>query len=119
VDNHGFYTLSDHEYYTLSDHGFYTLSDQTDDYQIGICCFSTKQTTLRSKLSFFRKQYDGDVLSYDPGSLIMEWKSEFDLDKTPSKLEKFKFLDYCFIRFNKLQILYRYKQTKNRTYSTL
>jgi hypothetical protein len=27
----------------------------------------------------------------DPGSLIMEWKSEFDLDKTPSKLEKFKF----------------------------
>jgi len=43
------------------------------------------------KLSFFRKQYDGDGLSYDPGSLIMEWKSEFDLDKTPSKLEKFKF----------------------------
>jgi hypothetical protein len=43
------------------------------------------------KLSFFRKQYDGDVLSYDPGSLIMEWKSEFDLDKTPPKLEKFKF----------------------------
>jgi hypothetical protein len=35
--------------------------------------------------------YDGDVLSYDPGSLIMEWKSEFDLDKTPPKLEKFKF----------------------------
>jgi hypothetical protein len=42
------------------------------------------------KLSFFRKQYDGDVLSYDPGSLIMEWKSEFDLDKTPPKLEKIK-----------------------------
>ena len=38
-----------------------------------------------------KKQYDGDVLSYDPGSLIMEWKSEFDLDKTPPKLEKFKF----------------------------
>jgi hypothetical protein len=48
------------------------------------------------KLSFFRKQYDGDVLSYDPGSLIMEWKSEFDLDKTPSKLEKFnRYTNYC------------------------
>lgn len=43
------------------------------------------------KVSLFRKQYDGDGLSYDPGSLIMEWKSDFDLDKTPSKLEKFKF----------------------------
>jgi hypothetical protein len=49
------------------------------------------------KLSFFRKQYDGDVLSYDPGSLIMEWKSEFDLDKTPSKLEKFKFWKYLML----------------------
>jgi hypothetical protein len=38
-----------------------------------------------------KTEHDGDVLSYDPGSLIMEWKSEFDLDKTPSKLEKFKF----------------------------
>ena len=30
-------------------HEFETRSGQTKDYKIGICCFSTKLTTLRSK----------------------------------------------------------------------
>ena len=31
------------------DHGFELLSGQTKDYEIGICCFSTKLVSLRSK----------------------------------------------------------------------
>jgi hypothetical protein len=31
------------------DHGFEPRSVQTKDYKIGICCFSTKDTVLRSK----------------------------------------------------------------------
>ena len=31
------------------DHGFKSQSGQTKDYEIGICCFSVKHTTLRRK----------------------------------------------------------------------
>ena len=31
------------------DHGFQPRSGQTKDYKIGICCFSSKNTTLRRK----------------------------------------------------------------------
>jgi hypothetical protein len=33
------------------DRGFEPSSDQTKDYEIGICCFSTKNAALRSKTS--------------------------------------------------------------------
>jgi hypothetical protein len=34
---------------SVVDHGFEPLSGQTKDYEIGVCCFSTKHTALRRK----------------------------------------------------------------------
>jgi hypothetical protein len=34
---------------SVVDHGFEPLSGQTKDYEIGICCFSTKHAALRRK----------------------------------------------------------------------
>ena len=34
---------------TTIDHGFGPQLSQTKDYEIGICCFSTKHTTFLSK----------------------------------------------------------------------
>jgi hypothetical protein len=46
---------------TMVDRVFELLSDQTKDYLINICCFSTKQTTLKKMIKDWLAQNQNNV----------------------------------------------------------
>ena len=52
----------------MANHGYEPYSIQTNVYEIGICCFPTKHTALRSKIRdwFIRNQYDVSKQSHLP-----------------------------------------------------
>ena len=51
------------------DHGFESRSGQTKDYEIGICCFSTKQAALRRKIKDWLARNQSNVS--DEGNMFI------------------------------------------------
>jgi len=60
----------------LIDFGIEPRSDQTKDYKIGVCCFSAKHTSLRSKSKDWLAQNHDNVLEWSDLStcgLLFQW----------------------------------------------
>ena len=60
------------------DRGFEPWSCQTKDYKIGICCFSAKNTALRSKSKDWLARNQNNVSEWNDMSirgLLFQWSS--------------------------------------------
>ena len=63
---------------SVVDRGFETLSRQTKDYKIGICCFSTKHTAVKTKSKDWFSQYQDNVSEWGDmfiRELSFQWAS--------------------------------------------
>ena len=54
---------------SVVDHGFEPRSGQTKDYEIGICCFSTKHAALRRKSKDWLDWKQDNVSKWDDMSI--------------------------------------------------
>ena len=54
---------------SVVDRGFEPRSGQTKDYNIGICCFSTKHATLRRKIKDWLARNQGNVYEWGDMSI--------------------------------------------------
>ena len=66
------------------DRGFDSRSGQTKDYNIGICCFSAKQATLRRKSQDYLSRNQDNVSEWGDMSIKFVF-SELALLKSPTK----------------------------------
>ena len=76
---------------SVVDRGFEPRSGQTKDYNIGICCFSTKHATLRRKRKDWLARNQGNVYEWGDMSirgLLFQWASTIKLQL--SVLVKYK-----------------------------
>ena len=56
-------------------HGFTTRSGQTEDYTIGVCCFSAKHTTLRRKSKSWNHDNVSEWSDMSTLELLFQWAS--------------------------------------------
>jgi hypothetical protein len=63
---------------SVVDRGFEPRSGQTKDYEIGICCFSTKHASLRSKNKDWLYRSQNNVSEWSETftrGLLLQWTS--------------------------------------------
>ena len=63
------------------DHEFEHRSGQTKDYEIGICCFSAKHTSLRGKSKDWLARYQDNVSPWGYMSILERYFSFFSIIK--------------------------------------